>query len=222
MWVLYAAKNHSPKCKVSNWKVVGMKKEELAPGIVLVRDVIPGYEQLIPYIEGSVMQGIVDWEKADVRSYEDNERSTNTSVRDTHIIGIPHNYNYQDPNIPELSFEDRMNSIFTMFFSQYEYDYVRDYRVLMTKHEAYSILRYQKDQHFAEHTDDHPERLRRFSTVYYMNDNYSGGELEFPRFGLKIKPEANSMLIFPSNHVYNHIVHPVSDGVRYAVASFVG
>lgn len=222
MWVLYAFKNYSPKRKVSNWKVVGMKKEELAPGILLVRDVIPGYEQLIPYIEMSVQMGQVDWEKADVRSYEENERSTNDSVRDTHIIGIPHNYMYQDPNIPDLSFEDRMNSIFTMFFGQHELEYAKEYKALMSKHESYSILRYQRGQHFAEHIDDHPDRIRRVSTVYFMNDTYSGGELEFPRFDLKIKPEANSLLLFPSNHVYNHIVHPVTDGVRYSVASFVG
>ena len=55
---------------------------------------------------------------------------------------------------------------------------------------------------------------------YFLNDNYIGGEIEFARFNLKIKPKANQALFFPSNYVYNHQVHDVISGTRYTIVIF--
>jgi predicted 2-oxoglutarate/Fe(II)-dependent dioxygenase YbiX len=54
-----------------------------------------------------------------------------------------------------------------------------------------------------------------------MNDNYSGGEINFPRFGISYKPAANEILMFPSTYVYNHSVSEVTEGTRYAVVSWM-
>ena len=54
-----------------------------------------------------------------------------------------------------------------------------------------------------------------------MNDNYTGGEINFPRFGITFKPKANQMIVFPSNYVYNHSVSPVIEGSRYAVVGWL-
>jgi predicted 2-oxoglutarate/Fe(II)-dependent dioxygenase YbiX len=53
-----------------------------------------------------------------------------------------------------------------------------------------------------------------------MNDNYTGGEISFPRFGITYKPKANELLMFPSNYVYNHSVAEVTAGNRYAVVTW--
>jgi predicted 2-oxoglutarate/Fe(II)-dependent dioxygenase YbiX len=55
---------------------------------------------------------------------------------------------------------------------------------------------------------------------FYLNEDYEGGEIEFGRFNLKIKPKANQMIMFPSNYIYNHTVHPVVSGTRYAVVAW--
>jgi predicted 2-oxoglutarate/Fe(II)-dependent dioxygenase YbiX len=55
---------------------------------------------------------------------------------------------------------------------------------------------------------------------FYLNDEYEGGEIEFSRFGLNVKPKANQAIFFPSNYVYNHTVHPVTSGTRYAVVGW--
>jgi len=75
-------------------------------------------------------------------------------------------------------------------------------------------------QKFVNHIDDHTDYHRRMSTIYYINDNYEGGEIEFPRFNVKYKPVANDFIIFPSNYMYNHSVSPVISGERYAVVSW--
>jgi predicted 2-oxoglutarate/Fe(II)-dependent dioxygenase YbiX len=59
------------------------------------------------------------------------------------------------------------------------------------------------------------------SWVYYINDDYTGGEISFPRFNLTYKPVANEFIVFPSNYIYNHSVLPVIEGTRYAVVSWL-
>jgi predicted 2-oxoglutarate/Fe(II)-dependent dioxygenase YbiX len=51
----------------------------------------------------------------------------------------------------------------------------------------------------------------------YLNDNYEGGEIEFVNSGIKIKPEAGSIIFFPSNFLYVHEVHPITSGFRYSM-----
>lgn len=79
-----------------------------------------------------------------------------------------------------------------------------------------TLLKYGNGQKYNNHVDDHP-RLprRRISSVFYINDNYEGGEIEFPRFNTKIKPKENTLLLFPSSYTYNHIVHTITSGYRY-------
>jgi hypothetical protein len=52
------------------------------------------------------------------------------------------------------------------------------------------------------------------SAVVYINDNFSGGELVFPKIGYSYKPVAGSCIIFPSHTQYSHYVDKVSTGER--------
>lgn len=56
--------------------------------------------------------------------------------------------------------------------------------------------------------------------VYYPNDDYEGGELEFIHFGVKIKPKAGQLFMFPSGFSYEHKVYPVVSGTRITMVSF--
>jgi predicted 2-oxoglutarate/Fe(II)-dependent dioxygenase YbiX len=47
---------------------------------------------------------------------------------------------------------------------------------------------------------------RDLSVVYFLNDDFVGGELFFPVFDLLIKPQAGTLVCFPSDH---HFVHGV-------------
>lgn len=54
-----------------------------------------------------------------------------------------------------------------------------------------------------------------FSLVSYPNDNYEGGEINFPNQNITIKPKAGSMIMFPSQLPYLHEVKPIISGTRY-------
>lgn len=95
--------------------------------------------------------------------------------------------------------------------------------------------------HFDQQEGD--KRLR-YSLVMYLNDDYEGGELSFNvkdgvltstddaaaedfnsplnenRIMFSIKPEAGSVIIFPSTDPYSHTAHLIKSGNKYMVPSF--
>ena len=197
-----------------------MDKEELATGIVLYKNVFDGYQNLISDIENAVDSKIINWNQASV--VEKDFDGVNTQLRDTLSIGIPH-FNNLSENIPSLTnpYSHNLSKIFFEVFDPFERDYMSIYNVWTPSHDPYSILKYGIGQKFIDHIDDCQEYHRRISTVYYINDDYVGGEIEFPRFKIFYKPKANELLVFPSTYVYNHSVNQVIQGTRYSIVSWL-
>ena len=72
------------------------------------------------------------------------------------------------------------------------------------------------------HIDIQAQKNLHIIGMYYLNDDYEGGEIFFPDYNLKIKPKPNSLLMFPGNENYAHGVHEVTKGFRYTYqVSFV-
>lgn len=199
-----------------------MNKEEIAPGIVVYNDVIPDSENLYIDIEEGIISANMNWTAASVK--EGSDPTVNTKTRDTHSIGVSYLGEKKDissiNNMSEL-FLVNLNNMFFENFDPIEKNYMSSYGVSSDWHDSYGILKYGEGQQFTNHIDDHPSYHRRVSTVYYLNDNYTGGEINFPRFNVTFKPKANQMIIFPSTYVYNHSVSPVIEGKRYAVVSWL-
>jgi predicted 2-oxoglutarate/Fe(II)-dependent dioxygenase YbiX len=199
-----------------------MNKEEIAPGIVVYSDVIPDSENLYIDIEEGIVSAKMEWSAASVK--EASGTTVNTKTRDTQSIGVSYLGENKDissvTNMSEL-FSINLNNIFFENFDPIEKDYMSSYGIFSEWHDSYGILKYGKGQQFTNHIDDHPSYHRRVSTVYYLNENYTGGEINFPRFNITFKPKANQMIVFPSTYVYNHSVSPVTEGERYAVVSWL-
>ena len=81
------------------------------------------------------------------------------------------------------------------------------------------LLRYDDSGHLPAHQDQGVSS-RVLSVLLYLNDDYEGGEIEFRHSGIKFKPEAGSVLFFPSNFLYVHEVYPVTKGPRYALPNW--
>ncbi len=87
--------------------------------------------------------------------------------------------------------------------------------------EEYQLLKYSGGQYYDAHYDGGTGSARSISPILYLNDNYEGGEIEFVNFGIKIKPKAGSLLVFPSSYPYRHIAHPVTSGTKYAIVTWL-
>ena len=53
------------------------------------------------------------------------------------------------------------------------------------------------------------------ASIFYINDNYEGGELYFPIQGIEFKPKARAVYFFPGDKNFIHGVRPVISGTRY-------
>jgi Rps23 Pro-64 3,4-dihydroxylase Tpa1-like proline 4-hydroxylase len=87
--------------------------------------------------------------------------------------------------------------------------------------EGYNILRYQTGEEYKAHFDGGLNDPRLVSPIIYLNDDYEGGELEFVHHKVKIKPKAGALYLFPSNYSYSHIAHPVTEGTKYAIVTWL-
>lgn len=203
---------------------MNFKKEELAPGIFSYYDVLEDPQSFISDIEGLVEIKNLSWALgtvSDTGNTDPTQNKVNTDLRVVETIGIQGYDRWpnlrQDFQGAPLHVHDYLNEVLLPT--------VRDYAgsngcLPYATGENWQILKYGKGHHFENHVDDNKATPRTFSISYYLNDDYEGGEIEFPRFGLKIKPKANQAILFPANYVYNHKIYPVTDGLRYTVVNW--
>lgn len=72
------------------------------------------------------------------------------------------------------------------------------------------------------HFDKYSDKLVEYAAVLYLNNDYEGGALFFPKFDFEIVPEPGTLIIFPSTEEFEHGVRPVKEGpVRYVIPVFI-
>lgn len=198
-----------------------MNKKELVPGIIVYSNAIDYDGSLVFDIEEGMSSAKIEWELAGVKT-GDEETKKDKELRDTFVVPVPY---ISEKNKELVGFKDEffssLSNLFLENLGPLEHDYKLWYGLSTTWHDQYSILKYGVGQKFVNHIDDHKDYHRRMSTIYYANDDYEGGEIVFPRFGITYKPAANDFIVFPSTYVYNHSVLPVINGTRYAVVSWL-
>ena len=56
--------------------------------------------------------------------------------------------------------------------------------------------------------------------LFYLNDDYEGGELYFPQHNTEFKPKAGAAYFFPGDKNYLHGVKEIKSGIRYVIPFF--
>jgi hypothetical protein len=101
-------------------------------------------------------------------------------------------------------------------------DYTKRFNVGELRYwEALNFVKYGPGQHFQEHTDHGFSYNCVVSLVGYVNDDYDGGEIFFRIQGVKVKPKAGDLFVFPSNFMYPHQAMPVSSGTKYSIVTML-
>ena len=108
--------------------------------------------------------------------------------------------------------------------------YAQDKKILhqnlLYQIETVQLLRYKPGGFYIPHVDQGPYANRALSYIYFVNDEFEGGGLNFFLGNDKeepyhINPKKNSAVVFPSNFVFTHEVCPISSGERYTLVTWI-
>lgn len=204
-------------------KVVNYSQENNAivhaPGIVSYQNVGDG-PRYIRDVEELVSKKTLHWQPKDQKKIaEDYGRKAMDTmyIRNVRRHG---NFDKVSPSL-EVITHDRIFQRLERDFKSYIDRYTEEWHPTWSQKEDYEIMKYGEGNYFIDHVDDGLFYTRKISLVYYFNDDYDGGEIVFPKFGVTIKPKASQLLLFPSTYVYNHNVNAVTNGTRYSMVNWL-
>jgi hypothetical protein len=92
--------------------------------------------------------------------------------------------------------------------------------------EEFRIKKYNpgKVDQFGLHTDvqDHMTAKRYLAFLFYLNDDFVGGETDFPYNELTVTPETGKVLVFPPTWQYPHRgLHVKSGSPKYIMSTYL-
>ncbi len=201
--------------KVNGFFAGNIKPTEVIGGcIAIYRDLWPNTEETIQMAESvSTSQNIsAYWEKAETVG-----DGVNQTHRVNQIMAVSkHAEHSDDPLLQNIH-----NQFYTMLLAT-TIPYAEQFEIAERLfYEDYWMLKYSGGDHYKSHYDGSTSLGRAISAICYLNDDYEGGEIEFTNFGITIKPEKGTLILFPSNYAYKHIAHPVTKGTKYALVTWI-
>lgn len=187
--------------------------QTLAGCIDIFENAWPDPEETILSIENEILnpESTMKWSKAQTL-----DMGINQDKRTNYDLGIT--YYAQAENNPVA--QAIHNQMYVLLLAS-TIPYANKHDIHSMYHEGYNLLRYNGGQEYKAHQDGGTDTGRSISAICYLNDNYSGGEIEFVNFNIKIKPEPGMLMLFPSNYAYRHIAHPVRSGTKYALVTWI-
>ena len=98
-------------------------------------------------------------------------------------------------------------------------DYARYWGINVVYYEAFNFVKYEGEgTHFNIHADHGPMYNCTVSAVIYINEDYEGGEIKFPRMdNYTHSPKIGDIVLCPSNYIYEHASLPMKKGTKYCV-----
>ena len=103
------------------------------------------------------------------------------------------------------------------------WDYRNHFELDLEADEGSRVLKYGGGAEYKAHHDHFNTNNRVLSLVAFLNDDYTGGRLTFPKFNSSIQPKAGTVILFPSNFPYTHIAEPVGKNdktIKYSLVTW--
>lgn len=171
-----------------------------------------GNPENIVFVEGVICGD----DLRDLRSYCDSIKSWSSDSYDGSNDKIHHITSFSEPCL--LSLKAAVNHIQWMIEERFG-------RELCEQHpnvRKWEVGDYQPLHADGEDTKGNPNEAYPvdYASIIYINDNYSGGEIEFPLQNKKWKPVAGTAVFFPANKWFAHAVLEITEGVRYTSPQF--
>lgn len=98
-------------------------------------------------------------------------------------------------------------------------------KMMSSKINQIDLLKYSLGGKYEVHTDHYTTAVRALSVIINLNDEYQGGDLIFTdQKNIEIKRfklDKGSVVFFPSNFMYPHIIEPITKGTRYSIVAWL-
>jgi len=176
-----------------------------------------GLQELVEHIKSSPAEDLSVFDPDKTNATGQTSWIVDKKTRDTQIVPMGNLY----PKIEDL-FRNTVREIINPF-----------YQCQVDSSEIPQVLSYGIGGHYQPHIDGRSlwiapngDRIWRRSTsrdlsiIFYINDEFEGGELIFPNLHIQIRPKPGMMVCFPSDQNYLHGVTPIKSGVRYSMVSW--
>jgi hypothetical protein len=187
-------------------------KEQLFPGLWVYRNVIKKELNLSQRLEEELsLSSLHSWQKAKVGTDK-----KDSDYRDCFDFKIRKN------NFGLSNEYDVLNSIWQDTYDAKNpalIDYCNMYNIQMNYWEQFNFVKYGPGNYFKEHADHGFSYVATVSMVGYINEDYVGGELVFPKIGIQVKPKSGDLYIFPSTYLFSHAAMPISEGIKYSIVT---
>ncbi len=184
-----------------------MQIERPEENIVYFKGIIKNYQEIIDAIESLSNEAISDWRPWNGHG---------SGARYGEIKDVS-----RDKILVINSDEDRAKTAFainclTNKMSECAIEYANIFNIdrkalyyavslLTDPRTTMGINKYDQNAFMGSHVDFNEDNYYlAYTIVVYLNDDYEGGELYFNDLDIKIKPEAGSIIMYPSSHPYSH------------------
>lgn len=176
-----------------------------------------GLQELREHIEKSSSEDLSVFDPEKTNEMGTTQWRVDKEVRDTQIVSMGDLY----PKLEDL-LKNAVKHVINPF-----------YGVQVDSSEIPQILSYSIGGHYSPHIDGESiwvaptgEKIwkkstdRDLSMVFYLNDDFEGGDFVFPDLKIRVRPEPGMMICFPSTRFYLHGVEPVTKGKRYSIVTW--
>jgi hypothetical protein len=191
----------------------------IVPGLVECKNIVVNHEDIVKNIE-DLDYKIINSKKTLLKPWQkwiyDYNNKNKVDLSLFKIIPEVNHISKHDEFYEEQKYISTIlhNSIDVGLKKYYDV-YPRSEKNIKSKEKFSKLLKYYPGSFIPPHAD-HGITSRTISSILYLNDNYGGGELYFPYFDILLKPNAGSVIFFPSNFMYVHEVKEITSGVRYS------
>ena len=176
-----------------------------------------GLKEIMDYVKNTPGEDLSVFDSQETNKTGQISWQVDKKTRDTQIIDV-------EPIFPLI--RELMSHAVKNFVNPF-------YEVEVDSSEVPQILSYEIGGHYKPHIDaegmwNAPDGEmiwkkstdRDLSFVFFLNDEFDGGDLIFPDLNVRVRPKPGMMVAFPSNHHFLHGVEPVSKGHRYSIVTW--
>ena len=176
-----------------------------------------GLQELVTHIKSSPAEDLSVFDPDKTNATGKTSWIVDKKTRDTQIVPMGPLY----PKIEDL-LRNAVKNIINPF-----------YQVEVDSSEIPQVLSYGIGGHYRPHIDGESiwmtprgEKIwkkstdRDLSMVFFLNNDFEGGDFVFPELKVRVRPEPGMMVCFPSNHHYMHGVEKITKGKRYSIVTW--